>query len=82
MLKYEGFKIGDKIKAYDFEPMEGRDELYVIGEIVAIDEEMFKGYVIKPEIDTMFPEEPREEGKVPMEVMMMEYDGRIEKVEE
>jgi len=33
-LKFEGIPVGTRIRAYDFEPMEGRPERYVEGVII------------------------------------------------
>jgi len=54
MLKYEGLQIGQKIKAYDFEPIEGRQEHYVAGRIVDINPAgiPYSCYVIIVEEDT------------------------------
>lgn len=35
MLKFENVaNVGDVIKAFDFQPMEGRDDSYLIGEVI------------------------------------------------
>lgn len=36
MLKFESIaNVGDKIKAFDFQPMEGRDDNYLVGRVIA-----------------------------------------------
>jgi hypothetical protein len=75
----ENVIVGDLIKAYDFEPIEGREELYVIGAIDRIEE---FAYVIKGETiikDTVFETARMAEGveiRVPFKTRF-EYDGRI-----
>lgn len=35
MLKFENVaNVGDVIKAFDFEPMEGRNDMYIIGRVI------------------------------------------------
>jgi hypothetical protein len=81
--KFQGkFKKGDMIKAYDHQPMQGRDEKFIVGKVVAVDKESKSqpgamGYHVKVEKDTLFDKNSRE-GKivfVPYEVGM-EHDGR------
>lgn len=36
-LKFEGFGLGQKIRAYDFKPVEGRGDCYVEGRITSVD---------------------------------------------
>ena len=38
--KFQGqFKKGDMIKAYDHQPMQGRDEKFIVGKVIAVDQE-------------------------------------------
>lgn len=80
-LKFEHTaEVGDVIKAYDFEPMEGRPERYVIGRVVRkgwVEEAMCKGYVVQVFEDTAFPDDSRSEVLVPFQVSMLEYDTRV-----
>ena len=87
--KFQGkFKQGDMIKAYDHQPMQGRDEKFVVGKVVAVDKESktqpgAMGYHVKVEQDTLFDKNSRE-GKivfVPYEVGM-DYDDRISMMED
>ena len=70
---------GDLIKAFEFEPIAGRDDKYVIGAIDRIEE---YGFVIKGETiikDTAYGTARMNEGveiRVPFRTMF-EYDGRI-----
>ena len=70
---------GDLIKAFEFEPIPGRDDKYVIGAIDRIEE---YGFVIKGETiikDTAYGTARMNEGveiRVPFRTMF-EYDGRI-----
>lgn len=72
-------KIGDLIKAFEFEPIPGRDDKYVIGAIDRIEE---FAYVIKGETiikDTAFDTARMKEGveiRVPFKTMF-DYEGRI-----
>lgn len=82
--RHSGFQVGQRIKAYDFEPMPGRDERYVIGTIKeAIDDPKpgeipdYACYYVIVEEDTLFPEEPRTTVFVPMEIYPGEYKDRI-----
>ena len=87
--KFQGkFKQGDMIKAYDHQPMQGRDEKFITGKIVAVDQESktqpgAMGYHVKVEQDTLFDKNSRV-GKivfVPYEVGM-DYDDRISMMED
>ena len=83
MLKFEGFEVGQRIKAYDFKPFEGREENYVLGKIIEIVTHYgAKCYLIAVEEDTMRKAGARTEVFVPMEVAFMEYDERISLVGE
>ena len=83
-FKHQGYQVGEFIRAYDFKPMSDREDLFVEGEIVRSDlgtrEVPFAHYVIRVTKDTAYPEEPREEVYVPMEVSFLEYDNRVEKI--
>ncbi len=56
-LKFQNkFKVGEKIKAYDFQPMPDRDDRYVVGTIIKVDAQSISqpgalGYHIKVEQD-------------------------------
>ena len=87
--KFQGkFKKGDMIKAYDHQPMQGRDEKFIVGKVVAVDKESKSqpgamGYHVKVEKDTLFDKNSRE-GKivfVPYEVGM-DYDDRLSMMED
>ena len=78
MLKFEGFPVGTKIRAFDFKPREEVGELFVEGVITEITN-MSGADVYRVEVtkDTCFPKSPRDEAFVPMEVSMTEWDGRV-----
>jgi len=87
--KFQGkFNKGDMIKAYDHQPMQGRDEKFIVGKIVAVDQESktqpgAMGYHVKVEQDTLFDKNSRV-GKivfVPYEVGM-DYDDRVSMMED
>lgn len=77
--------IGDLIKAFDFQPMEGRKDRYVVGKVKAIgsvtaDYQTYEAYTIECVYDS---DEGRREGctiLVPVEVFFSEYEGRVSKV--
>ena len=78
MLKFEGkFIVGDYVRAYDFQPMEGYPERFVEGFITEVND---FGYVIEVSNDTVFTDNPRPEIVAPYEVFFMEFDNRISKV--
>jgi len=78
--------VGDTVKCYDFEPMVGRTERYVVGRVVEkgfLKDCGFKGYRVIVLKDTMWTgEDAREEIAAPFQKMFLEFDGRITKVEE
>ena len=93
MLKFaETAQIGDVIKAFDFKPMEGREDSFLIGKVVAkgpihrfepeLEREIYlcDGYTIEI---TECSDNVRtgDTGYVPFEVRFMEYDERISVVE-
>lgn len=88
LLKFENTaNVGDLIKAYDFEPIPGRTERYVIGRVIrkgdiTSDGGSYKGYVIEVVKDTAFPKNAREIVAVPYEVSMFDYDNRVSVVTE
>ena len=77
--------VGDLIKAFDFQPMEGRTDRYVVGKVKAIgsvtaDYQTFDAYTIECVYDSI---EGRREGltiQVPVEVFFSEYEGRVTRV--
>lgn len=89
-FKFEGFKVGDEIKAYDFKPpatsqddMDG-DHYYAIGVIEEIDvmEQGALCYRVRVTMDMCAPVGDRRIILVPYEVMLLEWDGRVTLVEE
>lgn len=84
-LKFEGFAIGDRIKAFDFEPRPGRKDRYVVGRIIEVvrngsENLPFAHYWIRVERDTSYTDELRRKYvAVPMETTF-DYDGRVEEV--
>lgn len=79
MLKYETVAaIGDTIRAYDFKPMVEREDIFVEGPVVDInDNGGYKAFVIRCSKDTSRMSRVGEYIYVPMETSFMEYDGRI-----
>lgn len=81
MMKFEGLAIGTSIRAYDFEPMEGRKDRYIDGVIIEEHNQYFRGYKIRVFNDSSFGN--GEEGRVghiavvPMEIAFDDYDGRV-----
>lgn len=94
MLKYEGkFKVGQTIKAYDFQPIEGRGECYIEGVVIGA-EIMLNGTLFIPIVGTkdVFGgvEQPKgerarigDEVYVPCQIAGRgEYEGRVTLVAE
>jgi len=79
-LKFEGFQIGDRIQAYDFEPRDGCEDRYVIGTIVGFYDELYKAYRVKVEDDTVAEPGVREVVLVPFEITF-DYDNRVQLLE-
>jgi len=83
-LKYEGFKVGDQIKAFDFQPRAEIGERYIVGTIEAVDcmEQGALTYRVRVIEDTAAPKGARIIVMVPYEVSFLEWDGRVTLVEE
>jgi len=71
-LKYEYIEPGQRIRAYDFEPCEGRRDRYVeglvIGHYTDVGSVLFLH--IEVHVDTAFEKHPRQEVMVPVETLM------------
>jgi len=83
MLKFEeSFVIGDRIKAYDFEPIPGREECFIEGTIIdTTSEPGYLAFVVECDNDVFGGSVVHDDriGKhifVPMETSM-DYDNRI-----
>lgn len=86
MEKFESTaEVGDLVKCYDFRPMEGRPERFVVGRVVEkgfLTEYSMVGYRVAVLKDTVFTgEDMRDEIATAFEMMFGEFDGRITKVE-
>ena len=88
--KFEGFKVGDTIKAYDFKPPAASvdphdgDHYYLIGVIEEIDV-MRQGaicYRVRVTEDLAAPLGDRVIVFVPYEVFLLEWNGRVTLIEE
>lgn len=79
MLKFENIAhIGQVIRAYDFKPMVGREDVFVEGTVVDVnDNGGYKAFVIRVTKDTSAMDRVGEFIYVPMEVSFLEYDSRI-----
>ena len=80
MLKYEGIaKVGDRIRAYHFEPFEGRPKYYVEGVVdsIKINSANVKCFRIKCDVDTLWPEQKPDWYDVSMG-LLFDWEGRIE----
>jgi hypothetical protein len=91
MMKFENTaQSGDRLKAFDFQPMEGREDRFVVGTVVekvefgtSYKEESFfpySCYVVKCEDSSHDQYELGQEVFVPYEVGFMEYDERVKKL--
>lgn len=84
-LKFEGYEVNDWIRAWDFEPCEGRRDRYVEGFILQVNRDgtpaaPFAHYLIEVSYDAAFADDfrARELVRVPMECLMLEWDTRVE----
>jgi hypothetical protein len=82
MLKFANVaKVGDTIRAYDFKPMLGREDCFVEGRVVKIDNKGYDCFVIEVTKDSWSDAEDKGRvGKqvfVPFEVSFMEFDARV-----
>ena len=69
------FQVNDWVAAYDFEPMDDREDAYVAGVITEVKEST---YVIKVKKDTMFPEGSRSVVEAPkQDKMLWDFENRI-----
>jgi len=69
--------IGDSIKALDFMPCEGRDDKYVVGEVV---DKLENGFMILVTEDTLYPKGARTKIYVPFDIGFTDYEGRVTKI--
>lgn len=88
MLKFQNTaKVGDIIKSYDFQPMEGREDMFMTGRVIAKGPvkhpvhgfTLFEGYTIEILGGDQRTSKTRkgDTGYVPFEVDIMEYDERV-----
>jgi len=82
MLKFANIaKLGDTIRAYDFKPMLGREDCFVEGVVVKIDNKGYDCFVINVTKDSW--SDAQDQGRVgkqvfvPFEVSFMEFDARV-----
>ena len=82
MLKFANIaKLGDTIRAYDFKPMKGREDCFVEGVVVKIDNKGYDCFVINVTKDSW--SDAQDQGRVgkqvmvPFEVSFMEFDARV-----
>ncbi len=93
-MKNEDFKVGQKIKSFDFQPMPGRGDCYLEGVIREVNIDItdnghpYCHYVVTVTKDVSQGVEIADESSrvgttayVPMECMFSEYDGRVTLVE-
>lgn len=83
-LKFEGVaEVGDKIRAYDFEPMEGRPDRYIEGVVREVVQWVraggYKAYDIVLTYDSMGGRPIGTAIYVPMEIGM-DFDIRVQKI--
>ena len=94
MLKFENVaNVGDVIKAFDFQPMEGRDDSYLIGRVIEkgrmyadIDGRqvyLCEGYKVfvkdsRSGSESYDIDRMGTEMMVPFEISMCEFDNRVE----
>lgn len=79
MLKYENVaNIGDTIKAFDFEPMPGREDAYLIGKVIAkgTTEYGYDAYTVEVVKSPGYEKRVGITMYVPFE-SFMDYEGRV-----
>ena len=81
-MKSEKFEVRDVIRSYDFKPMVGREDCFVEGEILDINNEQgYKAYKIVVTKDSWSDSECKGRlGKIvycPVQVSFNDYPGRI-----
>jgi hypothetical protein len=85
MLKFENTaEVGDTVKCFDFQPMEGREQKFCIGTVVEkgyFEEFGVRGYRIAVTKDTVFDEGDRTEIIAPFGCLIGDFDNRIVKME-
>ena len=82
MLKFENVaEVGNKIKAYDFEPMEGRPDRFLVGVVTNKGKTPlgFAGYTVSV-TESSIPNRVGEEMFVPFGIMFDDWDDRVSKV--
>lgn len=74
----DDLRVGDLVKAFDFEPCEGRPDKFVVGRIVGFDEELYMIKMIDIEVisDTLYPDKPRDMISTPSEILF-DWENRI-----
>jgi hypothetical protein len=85
MLKFDGIAEGKKIRSWDFQPMEGRDDSYVEGIIISDDASFktgYESYEIYVTKDTSPLSREGDSVFVPKEVSILEWDTRVEVLED
>ena len=76
-LKYNNFKVGQTIKAFDFKPMANRTDRFVQGKIISIPTDRgYACYEVKASQSSSFGFKIGESVFVPMEISN-EFDQRI-----
>ena len=84
MLKYENVaEVGDVVKAYDFEPMEGRPDRFLVGTVTAKGKTPlgFARYTVTvTESPSPLSNRVGEEMFVPFGIAFDDWDGRVSKV--
>jgi len=81
MRANDSFGVGDRIRAYHFEPCEGRPESYLVGVVLQVVDEPYRAYRVAVERDVMHGEDmpgtPARESLVPLRVSPRDFDGRV-----
>lgn len=78
-------RIGDLVKAFDFQPMEGRKDRYVVGIVKTIGmvesaDQRYEAYTIDCVYDSCGVYRVGREIHVPVEIFFAEYAGRVTRV--
>ena len=72
-----GITVGDRLRAYDFEPMPDRSKRYIEGTVRSL---INGTYIVEVEVDTLYSSsDARTEVIVPMKTLF-DWEGRVIKI--
>ena len=81
----QNIQVGDIIKSYDFEPLDGRPEIYMIGRVERIEGDIVHFYLLKQMYGEVQrpqrPEEARQCSTCTSELIFGDFENRITIIE-